>query len=57
MREVVGDEFDRPPPELPAQNPAGSLANFREAPQEFRLHLRIRPPLRVKLRAANLRIE
>ena len=57
MREVVGYELDCAPPELPAQNPAGGLANLFEAPQELRLHVGVRPPVRVKFCAANLGIE
>jgi hypothetical protein len=56
MREMMGHELHCPT-ELPPQNRAGGVANLAEAPQEFRLHLGIRPPVRVKFRAANLRIE
>ena len=56
MREMMGHEFHCPA-ELPPQNRAGGVANLAEAPQEFRLHLGVRPPVRLKFRAANLRIE
>jgi hypothetical protein len=56
MREMMGHELHCPA-ELPPQNRAGGVANLAEAPKEFRLHLGVRPPVRLKFRAANLRIE
>ena len=56
MREMMGHELHCPT-ELPPQNRAGGVANLAEAPKEFRLHLGVRPPVRLKFCAANLRIE
>ena len=48
MREMMGHELQRPT-ELPPQNRAGGVANLVEAPQEFRLHLAVRPPVRAEI--------
>ena len=56
VREVMGNELQCAT-ELPPENPVGSVADLIEAPQEFHLQLAVRPPVRVKFRAAKLRIE